>query len=91
MDWTSGQIKSRLPKVYSKKLIVILFKIPYTKRKHLTEAGLETPKTVGNYLVELEDNGFLKSLRVGKEKLYLNYRLMEILESLNLIDRAHFF
>jgi len=81
MVWTAGQIKSRLPKVYSKELIEILFKLPYTKRKHLIEAGLGTPKTVGNYLVELEENGFLKSVRVGKEKLYLNYRLMEILES----------
>jgi Fic family protein len=81
MDWISGQIKSRLSKVYSKELIEILFKLPCTKRKHLIEAGLGTPKTVGNYLVELEENGFLKSVRVGKEKLYLNYRLMEILES----------
>ncbi len=81
MDWMSGQIKSGLPKVYSKELIEILFKLPYTKRKHLIDAGLGTPKTVGNYLIELEENGFLKSVRVGKEKLYLNYRLMEILES----------
>lgn len=81
MGWTAEQIRSKLPKVYSKELIEILFKLPYTKRKHLIEAGLGTPKTIGNYLVELEGNGFLKSVRVGKEKLYLNYRLMEILES----------
>ena len=81
MDWTTDQIKSNLPKVYSKELIEILFQLPYTKRKHLIEAGLGTPKTVGNYLVELENKGFLKSVRVGKEKLYLNFRLMKILES----------
>ena len=81
MDWTTDQIKSNLPKVYSKELIEILFQLPYTKRKHLIEAGLGTPKTVGNYLVELENKGFLKSVRVGKEKLYLNFRLMKVLES----------
>ncbi len=28
----------------------------------------------------LEDKGFLKSVKVGKEKLYLNHRLMKILD-----------
>ncbi|MEX0680742.1 MAG: Fic/DOC family N-terminal domain-containing protein [Balneolales bacterium] len=81
MDSTSERMKADLPKIYSKELIEILFKLPYTKRKHLIDAGFGTPKTVGNYLAELEKRNFLKSVRVGKEKLYLNYRLMEILES----------
>jgi cell filamentation protein, protein adenylyltransferase len=46
----------------------------------LVDEGFGTPKTVGNYLMALESEGFLKSAKVGKEKLYLNYRLMEILE-----------
>jgi hypothetical protein len=40
-----------------------------------------TPKTVGNYLIALENEGFLKATKVGKEKLYLNQRLMEVLEN----------
>jgi len=66
--------------VYSKDLIEILFRLPYTKRKFLIEAKLGNPKTAGNYLMSLENNGFLKSIRVGKEKLYLNHKLMEILK-----------
>ena len=73
------KIQSKLPKVYSKDLIEELFKLPYTKRKHLVKAGLGNLKTVGNYLQELEEKGFLKSEKVGKEKLYLNYRLLSIL------------
>jgi Fic family protein len=38
------------------------------------------PKTVGNYLQTLEEQGFLKSVKVGKEKLYLNQRFLTILE-----------
>ena len=76
----SDEIKNELPKVYTKDLIEIIFKLPYTKRQNLIDAGFGTPKTVGNYLIALEDKGFLKSVKVGKEKLYLNYRLMEILE-----------
>lgn len=80
MQTFTEEVKSTLPKVYSKDLIEILFKLPYTKRQYLIDADLGTPKTVGNYLNELEDAGLLTSEKVGKEKLYLNFRLMEILE-----------
>ena len=80
MHQMSEEIKTELPKAYTKDLIEIIFKLPYTKRQNLIDAKLGTPKTVGNYLMELEDKGFLKSIKVGKEKLYLNHRLMKILE-----------
>jgi Fic family protein len=80
MQKMSDEIKNELPKVYTKDLIEIIFKLPYTKRQNLIDEGMGTPKTVGNYLIALEDKGFLKSVKVGKEKLYLNHRLMEILE-----------
>lgn len=80
MEYMSTGIKDKLPKAYSKELIEILFRLPYTKRQHLIDAKLGTPKTVGNYLRDLEQAGFLKSVKVGKEKLYLNYQLMEVLE-----------
>jgi len=80
MQKMSEEIKNKLPKIYTKDLIEIIFKLPYTKRQNLIDEGFGTPKTVGNYLMALEDKGFLKSVKVGKEKLYLNHRLMEILE-----------
>ena len=75
-----AEIQKKLPKVYSKDLLEILFRLPYTKRNFLEDAGLGNLKTVGNYLKELEEAGFLKSEQVGKEKLYLNYKLMEVLK-----------
>lgn len=81
METTGLDIKEKLPKVYSKDLIEVIFKLPYTKRQNLIDIGLGTSKTVGNYLIALEEKGFLKSVKVGKEKLYLNKRLMKILES----------
>ena len=74
------EIQQVLPKVYSKDLIEILFHLPYTKIGFLDEAGLGNVKTSGNYLRRLEKEGFLKSSMIGKEKLYLNFRLMEILK-----------
>jgi len=79
MDSTGQKIKETLPKVYSKDLVEVIFKLPYTKRQNLIDIDLGTPKTVGNYLKALEEKGFLKSVRVGKEKLYLNHKLMNLL------------
>jgi Fic family protein len=80
MEETSNEIKKKLPKVYSKDLIEILFRLPYTKRQHLIDENIGNLKTVGNYLIALEKNGFLKSEKLGKEKLYLNQKLLKILE-----------
>ena len=80
MDVMTEEIKQQLPKAYSRELIEILFRLPYCKRKYLIDAKLGTAKTVGNYLQELENHGFLYSIRLGKEKLYLNHRLMALLD-----------
>lgn len=81
MGAMGAEIQARLPRVYSKDLMEVLFRLPYTKRQFLEAAGLGNLKTVGNYLRELEEAGFLKSEPVGKEKLYLNHQLLEILKS----------
>lgn len=81
MNEMAVTIQQKLPKIYSKDLMEELFRLPYTKRGQLEKAGLGNIKTVGNYLKELENQGFLKSEQVGKEKLYLNFRLLEVLKS----------
>lgn len=80
MNVMGAEIQGKLPRIYSTDLLEVLFKLPYTKRKQLEKAGLGNLKTVGNYLKELEKAGFLKSEQVGKEKLYLNFRLLEVLK-----------
>lgn len=79
MDTMSVQIKQQVPLAYSKELVEILFRLPYTKRQVLVDAGLGTLKTVGNYLSWLEEAGFLTSEKFGREKLYINKDLLHIL------------
>ncbi len=74
------KIQKLLPKIYSKDLVETLFRLPYTKRNFIESAGLGNKKTSGSYLNSLEEKGFLKSIMVGKEKLYLNHQLMAILK-----------
>lgn len=80
MDSMGKDIQKKLPKIYSKDLVEELFRLPYTKRNHIAAAGVGNVKTAGNYLMSLEEKKFLKAVVVGKEKLYLNSRLMEILK-----------
>jgi len=80
MKSMGNNIQKQLPKIYSKDLLEILFRLPYTKRNFIENAGLGNIKTSGTYLKNLEEKGFLKSVIVGKEKLYLNSKLMEILK-----------
>ena len=80
MEQMTTEIKETIPKVYTKELVEILFRLPYTKRQFLIDAKLGSPKTVGKYLMELEKSGFLISEKVGKEKLYLNHKLVAVLE-----------
>jgi cell filamentation protein, protein adenylyltransferase len=77
---TGSEIQAKLPKIYTKDLVEELFRLPYTKRNNIARAGIGNIKTAGTYLIRLEEIGILRSVTVGKEKLYLNVRLMEILK-----------
>lgn len=79
MKETGQIIKEKLPRLYSKELIEVLFQLPYVKRKFLEKEGIVKEKTAGVYLAELEKIGLLKSIRVGREKLYINIKFFELL------------
>jgi len=73
-------IKENLPsRVYSKDLIEILFRQPYTKAQFLVDAGIVKRQAAADYLKRLEEIEVLSLQKVGKENLYLNTKLYEIL------------
>ena len=51
----------------------------YTKGRFLVEAGIAERKTAAVYLKELERIGILEAKKVGREILYLNSRLYDLL------------
>jgi Fic family protein len=73
------RVKKELPKVYSKELVELLFRQPYTKGQFVVDAGIAKRQTAAAYLKELEGIGILKAQRVNKETLYLNQGLYELL------------
>lgn len=77
---TKHKIRNQLPKIYSKDLLEIIFQQPYCKIKYLEKAGIAKRFTATKYLNELEKLGILKSIKVGKEKLYINIEFYELLK-----------
>lgn len=80
LNETLEHAREKLPdRVYSKELIELLFEQPYCKVKHLVGRGIAKRQTAADYLRELEDAGILKSKQVGRENLFLNVGLYELL------------
>lgn len=81
LDNTNTTVRTKLPKIYSKELVDTVFQLPYCKIKFLVDAGLGIRDTASLYLKELERIGVLKSEKVGREVLYINQRLFDLLVS----------
>ncbi|MCX7846846.1 MAG: Fic family protein [bacterium] len=80
LEYTLELAREKLPaRVYSKELIELLFHRPYTKGQHLVDAGIAERQTAAEYLKELEAIGVLRRHKIGKENLYLNVKLYELL------------
>lgn len=82
LESTLIDMKQELPRrIYSKELIELLFTMPYCKVEFVVNAGIAKRQTAAEYLKEIEKTGLLKSKKVGKEVLYLNLQLFELLKT----------
>jgi cell filamentation protein, protein adenylyltransferase len=92
-EWTTGRIlairdlfdstvllcRKKIPKTYSKELIEAIFHQPYCKVAFLVDAGIAKRQTASVYLRELEKIGVLKGEKKGREVIYLNPALIDVL------------
>lgn len=80
LDTTILSVQENAPKIYRKELIELLFEQPYSKIDFVVRnLGVER-KAASRYLRELEGIGILESQKVGRETLYINKELIEILK-----------
>lgn len=75
-----NEIKLKLPKIYSKELIDLLFYEFYTKTIYIEKGLSITRKTAVSYLSSLEKAEFLVSEKIGKERIYKNKRLYDLVK-----------
>jgi len=67
------------PKVYTRELIDLVFELPYCRIQNLIERGIAKRQTASVFLKELARIGVLEEKLVGREKLFINPRLMKLL------------
>lgn len=75
------EVKTKAPDIYSHELIEVIFNQPYCKIAILEEKKIASRNTASKYLRRLESLGILESEQVGRETLYKNKILIEILSS----------
>lgn len=80
METMKEELKLKLPKIYSKELLEALFFEFYTKVPYLQDKLGISDKTAMTYLNKLEGEGFLVSEKVGRERIYKNERLFNIIK-----------
>lgn len=80
MQETTDEVKEKLPKIYSKDLIEILFMHPYTKIDFLVETMGLHRETASIYLRGIEKLGILKSIKIGRSKYFINTKLFNMLK-----------
>ena len=80
LDDTIVKAQRQAPKIYRKELMELLFEQPYSKIEFVVKKlGVER-KAASRYLKELEDIQILESQKIGRETLYLNKGLIELLK-----------
>jgi Fic family protein len=78
-DHTAEYVREELPKIYSRELIDTIFEQPYCRISNLVEANIAKRQTASEYLKKLASIGVLMELRVGRERLYVHPRLIELI------------
>ncbi len=81
MECTANEVRNRLPKIYSKDLIEVIFKNPYCRIHFLEDSGLGNRQTVSGYLKKLSEINVLRPLKVGREVYYINDPLVTALSN----------
>ncbi len=80
-DDTVDFVRSRLPKIYSRELVNVVFEQPYCRIADVVKAGIVGRQAASRYLKAFTSIGVLRDQVVGRERLFLHPRLLSLLTS----------
>ena len=76
---TTDYVRHKLPKIYSRELVDVIFEQPYCRIANLVEAKIAGRQAASRYLKALVSVGVLREQTFGKEKLFIHPKLMNLL------------
>lgn len=78
-EQTRQHIRTHAQGIYTHELVNLLFEQPYTRIANLEAAGIAKRQTASKYPKELSGIGVLQEIAIGRDKLFIHPRLMELL------------
>ena len=78
-EHTTEYVRQTLPKIYSRELVETIFEQPYCRIVNLTDKGIAQRQAASRHLQDLVGAGVLRQLQVGREKLFIHPKLMQLL------------
>jgi Fic family protein len=78
-ETTAAEVREILPKIYSRELVDEIFVQPYCRIENLVRAGVAKRQAASRYLKLLAKIGVLQEKKVGREKLFINLKLLSLL------------
>lgn len=78
-EHTTEHVRARLPKIYTRELVDVIFEQPYCRIGNLVDKGIAQRQAASRYLHDLADLGVLREMPFGKEKLFIHPKLMQLL------------
>ena len=82
-DETAARVRTARPKIYSRELVDILFEQPYCRISNIVDKGIAQRQAASRYLSDLAGLGVLQAVSAGREKLFINSRLLDLLQADN--------
>jgi len=79
LDQTVERIRLQAPRIYSRELAEIIFVQPYGRISNLVEAGIAQRQSASVYLKTLVSIGVLEEVTAGRERLFINPALLNLL------------
>ena len=76
---TAAYVKQAAPKIYSRELVDLIFDLPYCRIQNLVEKNIAGRQAASRYLKQLVDIGVLEERAVGREKLFIHPKLLQLL------------
>lgn len=78
-EHTTEHVRTRLPKIYTRELVDVIFEQPYCRIGNLVDKGIAQRQAASRYLHDLANLGVLREMQFGKEKLFIHPKLMQLL------------
>ncbi|MFN0302295.1 MAG: protein adenylyltransferase Fic [Burkholderiales bacterium] len=76
---TTEYVRVKLPKIYSRELVDVIFEQPYCRIANVVRNGIAGRQAASRYLKALASIGVLSEQTFGKEKLFVHPKLMTLL------------